>query len=65
MDTSKIDHSKFAWRAQNNSIGNLSLNSNKTEIRPDKDGLSPAERRRIEEIKFKQANPELFEGDVF
>lgn len=65
MDTSKIDHSKFAWRAQNNSIGNLSLNSNKTEIRPDKDGLSPADRRRIEEIKFMKDYPELFEGDVF
>ena len=62
---SEIDHSQFSWQAQNNTIGSLRLNGSRTEIRPDKDGLSPADRRRIEEIKFMKDYPELFEGDVF
>lgn len=64
MDKS-IDHSSFAWRARNNSMGHLRLPGTKADIRPDKDGLASAQRRKIEEIKFRQANPELFEGDVF
>ena len=62
---SEIDHSSYAWTANNNAMGNLSLPGNKTEIRPDKDGLSRARRRRVEALKDKQLYPELFEGDVF
>ena len=61
----KVNHGDFSWKAQNNTIGNLSLNSNKTEIRPDKDGLTAGERRRVEDYKERQLYPELFEGDVF
>lgn len=61
----KIDHSSFAWRARNNSMGHLRLPGTKAEIRPDKDGLTAEERRRVDDYKDRQLYPELFEGDVF
>ena len=70
----KVDHSKFAWKAQNNAMGNLGLKSKTSTVRNSRtvqlesgrhDGLTKAGRRKLDEELDRQLYPELYEGDVF